>query len=126
MSEEREIGFTMDGMAMPFSAEAEQSVLGAILLDADCLVEVMELLPSGDYFHLAIHKEIYRMMLELFTLNQPIDVVTVMEKPSSRTKKASQMATPRAIWCSWHSLFQRSTVYSSTPRSCGTITVCED
>ncbi len=80
MSEEQEIKTITDGMAMPFSAEAEQSVLGAILLDADCLVDVMELLPSGEYFHLATHKAIYGIMLELFTLNQPVDYVTVLEK----------------------------------------------
>jgi len=80
MSEEQEIKTITDGMAMPFSAEAEQSVLGAILLDADCLVDVMELLPSGEYFHLATHKVIYGIMLELFTLNQPVDYVTVLEK----------------------------------------------
>lgn len=67
-------------MAMPFSAEAEQSVLGAILLDADCLANVMEILPAADYFYMATHKAIYGIMLELFTLNQPIDVVTVMER----------------------------------------------
>lgn len=84
MSEEREIQVMTDGMAMPFSTEAEQSVLGAILLDADCLIDAMELLPSGDYFYVATHKEIYRVMLELFTLNQPVDVVTVMEKLKNR------------------------------------------
>ena len=80
MNEEKEMRIMTDGMAMPFSMEAEQSVLGAILLDANCLVDVMEILPTGDYFHIMLHREIYRIMLELFTLNQPVDVVTVMEK----------------------------------------------
>ncbi len=84
MAEEQEIGFMTDGAAMPFSSEAEKSVLGAIFLEADCLVEVMEILPSGDYFYLAMHKEIYRTMLELFTLNQPVDMVTVTEKLKSK------------------------------------------
>ena len=56
MAEEQEIGFMTDGAAMPFSSEAEKSVLGAIFLEADCLVEVMEILPSGDYFYLAMHR----------------------------------------------------------------------
>lgn len=69
-----------DGMNLPFSAEAEQSVLGAILLDSDCLVTVMEILPSEEYFHLASHKTIYRAMINLFTLSRPVDLITVLDK----------------------------------------------
>ena len=84
MSEEQEIRVAKDGLMLPFSAEAEQSVLGSILLNADCLVDVMELLPTSDYFHLSTHKVIYQCMLELFTLNHPVDVVTVLEKLKNR------------------------------------------
>ena len=35
---------------LPFSPEAEQSVLGAILLDSSCLDRVAEILPRPDYF----------------------------------------------------------------------------
>ena len=36
---------------LPFSPEAEQSVLGAILLDSSCLDRVAEILPRPDYFY---------------------------------------------------------------------------
>lgn len=69
-----------DGLKLPFSAEAEQSVLGAILLDSQCLDRIAEILPNPEYFYLANHKLIYATMLEMFTLGQPIDFVTVLDK----------------------------------------------
>lgn len=69
-----------DGLKLPFSAEAEQSVLGAVLLDSQCLDRIAEILPNPEYFYLANHKLIYATMLEMFTLGQPIDFVTVLDK----------------------------------------------
>ena len=69
-----------DGLKLPFSAEAEQSVLGAVLLDSQCLDRIAEILPNPEYFYLANHKLIYAAMLEMFTLGQPIDFVTVLDK----------------------------------------------
>ncbi len=80
MSDEKEITNDIDGMNMPFSAEAEQSVLGAILLESECLAQVMEILPHEYYFHLASHRAIYRAILDLFTLNRPVDFITVLEQ----------------------------------------------
>ena len=57
-----------DGLNLPYSPEAEQSVLGAVLLDSTCLDRVAEILPRPDYFHLANHKQIYAAMLDLFTV----------------------------------------------------------
>lgn len=80
---DNEITSSLDGMNLPYSIEAEQSVLGAILLDSEQLNTVMELLPSGDYFYLASHKIIYQAMIELFTLSRPVDFVTVLEQIKS-------------------------------------------
>ena len=65
---------------LPFSPEAEQSVLGAILLDSSCLDRVAEILPRPEYFHQVNNSLIYGAMLEMFTLGQPVDFVTVLEK----------------------------------------------
>ena len=51
---------------MPFSLEAEQSVLGAVLIDPDKLNEITGVLKSED-FYLDEHKEIYLAMQELFS-----------------------------------------------------------
>lgn len=67
-------------LALPFSPEAEQSVLGAILLDSSCLDRVAEFLPRPDYFHQVNNGLIYRIMLEMFTEGKPVDFVTVLER----------------------------------------------
>lgn len=68
------------GMNMPFSLEAEQSVLGAVLLEPSCLAAVAEILPRSDYFYAVNNQMIYGAMLEMFTLGLPVDFVTVLEK----------------------------------------------
>lgn len=68
------------GMNMPFSPEAEQSVLGAILLDSSCMDQVTEILPKPEYFYQVNNALIYEAMLELFTAGQPVDFVTVLER----------------------------------------------
>ena len=65
---------------LPFSPEAEQSVLGAILLDSSCLDRVAEILPRPDYFYQTNNGLIYGAMLDMFTLGKPVDFVTVLEK----------------------------------------------
>ena len=41
---------------------------------------IAEILPRAEYFHLANHRMIYDAMLEMFTLGQPVDFVTVLDK----------------------------------------------
>ena len=63
---------------LPYSLEAEQSVLGAILLDSKCLDRVAEILPNSEYFNSANHKLIYSTIIDMFINGQPIDFVTVL------------------------------------------------
>lgn len=69
-----------NGLNLPFSPEAEQSVLGAILLDSSCMDRVAEILPHPDYFYLSSNNQIYTVMLQMFTEGKPIDFVTVLER----------------------------------------------
>lgn len=69
-----------DGMNLPYSPEAEQSVLGAILLDSSCFDRVAEILPHAEYFHQVNNSLIYSVMLDMFTVGKQIDFVTVLEK----------------------------------------------
>ena len=57
---------------------AEQSLLGAVLIDPASINEVADLLNSED-FYLAEHKQIYLAMQELFLANSEIDVVTLID-----------------------------------------------
>lgn len=69
-----------DGMRLPFSLEAEQSVLGAILIDSQCLDRIAEVLPHAEYFYLSNHKLIYSTILNMFSNGESIDFVTVLER----------------------------------------------
>ena len=68
------------GMRLPYSPDAEQAVLGAILLDSDSLPHAAEILPSADYFYIATHRTIYATMLRMFTEGRPVDMVTLLEE----------------------------------------------
>lgn len=68
-----------DGMNLPYNMEAEQSVLGAVLIDSSCLDIVAQILPTHDYFYVSNHKIIYEVMLEMFSKGEPIDYVTTLE-----------------------------------------------
>jgi replicative DNA helicase len=57
----------------------EQSVLGAILLENEALVRVLELLGERDFYQDA-HRWIFQAMIELFEENIPIDLLTVTER----------------------------------------------
>ncbi len=64
--------------AMPFSNEAEQSVLGAMYLDKDCIPDVINRVNSGD-FYIDRHRELFEAIKDLFNLGRPIDLVTLEE-----------------------------------------------
>ncbi|MBQ3417650.1 MAG: replicative DNA helicase [Ruminococcus sp.] len=74
-----EINSTYDGMRMPYSPEAEQAVLGAILMEPEVLATVAEILPNSDYFYIQNHKLIYSAMLSMFTAGKAVDLVTILE-----------------------------------------------
>jgi replicative DNA helicase len=67
----------------PQSLEAEQSVLGAILIDRDAVVEVAEFLRPQDFYRQA-NGRIYAAILDLFERREPIDIVTVAESLERR------------------------------------------
>jgi replicative DNA helicase len=62
----------------PQSVEAEQSVLGAILIDRDTMIEIADFLKPEDFYRQA-HGRIYATMLDLSERREPIDIVTVSE-----------------------------------------------
>lgn len=62
----------------PHSLEAEQSVLGSMLLSADAVMEVSEILDPEDFYKEA-HAIIYRTALQLFASGEPVDPVTLSE-----------------------------------------------
>ncbi|MGD8743992.1 MAG: replicative DNA helicase [Candidatus Woesebacteria bacterium] len=63
----------------PHSTEAEESVIGAILLDKDAVTSVAEFLSPNDFYD-ERHKDIYKCILDLFEDRAPIDVLTIADK----------------------------------------------
>lgn len=63
---------------LPFSLEAEQSVLGAALLDPGCISELVRLV-RPEYFYREQHRRIFEVISNKFTMGEPVDIVTVME-----------------------------------------------
>ena len=64
--------------APPHSAEAEESVLGAVLLSAEAANVALEKLHPDD-FYMPAHQSIFEAITALFDTNQPIDAVTVSD-----------------------------------------------
>jgi replicative DNA helicase len=64
------------GRVPPHSADSEQAVLGAVLLDNESLHSIIEILTPDDFYRGA-HKEIYNAMLSLSEKHEPIDIVTL-------------------------------------------------
>ena len=63
----------------PYSQEAEQAVLGAVLVDGETFTDIAEILKENDFF-LTQNKTIFGAMAMLFNANKPIDIVTVSEQ----------------------------------------------
>ena len=64
---------------LPQSLEAEQAVLGSILIDSRCLTDVIGILKPAD-FYLKQNQEIYETIYAMFNFSQSIDPVTVLDK----------------------------------------------
>ena len=63
----------------PHSLEAEQAVLGSILIDSRCVADVIGLLRHEDFFQ-EQNQQIYEAIYTMFNFSQTIDPVTVLEK----------------------------------------------
>ena len=63
----------------PQSLEAEQAVLGSILIDSRCVAEVIGILKPED-FYLEQNREIYETVYTMFNFSETIDPVTVLDK----------------------------------------------
>jgi len=64
---------------MPHSLEAEQAVLGSMLIDAACIKDVMDKLRPED-FYLRQNREIFETIYTMFSYSRPVDGVTVAEE----------------------------------------------
>ncbi|MBI4849914.1 MAG: replicative DNA helicase [Nitrospirae bacterium] len=67
----------------PQNIEAEQSVLGAVLLENEAIAAAVEQLTPNDFYKDS-HKKIFISMIELYEKNEPIDLITLTEQLSRK------------------------------------------
>jgi replicative DNA helicase len=71
------------GRQVPWSSDAEQAVLGAMLLDYDAAIKAAEMLVS-DAFYRESHRKIYQAMCTIVDRNEPIDPVVLRNELARR------------------------------------------
>jgi replicative DNA helicase len=67
----------------PNSVEAEQSVLGAMLLDKEAISTATELISGADFYREA-HKEIFEAIVDIYDKGEPVDLITLTEQLRTR------------------------------------------
>ena len=78
MADEKLI-YDLDGARLPYSVEAEQAVLGSIIIDPKCLNDVATSI-KAEYFYIPQHREIYATLAEMYEFSQTIDFISLLEK----------------------------------------------
>lgn len=64
---------------MPHSAEAEQSVIGAMLLDKDAILTVSEIIGKDDFYQ-SLYGTLFEAMVELYSEGKPVDLITLQQR----------------------------------------------
>ena len=64
---------------LPFSLEAEQAVMGSVLIEPAVLSDISDSI-KPEYFYLPQHQSIFKVMWEMNFYNKPIDAVTVLNE----------------------------------------------
>ncbi|MGC8823001.1 MAG: replicative DNA helicase [Bacteroidales bacterium] len=67
------------GKMPPQNVELEEVVLGAIMLEKDAIISVIDILSPAS-FYVEAHQKIYKAIIDLFTTDRPIDILTVTEE----------------------------------------------
>lgn len=65
----------------PHSLEAEQAVLGSVLIDSKCFTDIIGILHPEDFYQ-EQNRKIYELMYTMFNFSEDIDPVTVLNKAS--------------------------------------------
>ena len=76
--------FDIAGANLPYSLDAEQSVLGAILLDSAANMPKATAKLTAEHFYVQLHSDIFAVMSQMFARSETIDIVTVLENCLNR------------------------------------------
>ena len=85
----------------PQASDAEKSVLGAMLLSKEAIGKVLEIL-DDQAFYLENHRKIFRVMIDLYDRNDPVDILTISEElkrhPSSASARTDDKSAVPKSW----------------------------
>lgn len=70
--------YDLSGVNLPYNPDAEQSVLGCVLLDGGVLGEIISTL-HPEHFYAQLNRDIFAVMTQMYMTSERIDVVTVLE-----------------------------------------------
>ena len=70
---------TLIKRSMPNSLDAEQSVIGSMIMDKDAILTAMEMLTSDDFYHKQ-YGILFDAMIELYSKGLPVDLITLQNK----------------------------------------------
>ena len=70
--------YDLSGINVPCNIDAEQSVLGAVLMDSSAMSELATVL-QPDHFYVALNRSVYGVMLNMYLAGDKIDIVTVLD-----------------------------------------------
>lgn len=63
----------------PQNIEAEESVLGSMLLSRDAIIDASEIIKADDFYK-ETHKKLYSIIMDMFEKNIPVDLVTIVDE----------------------------------------------
>lgn len=75
--------FDLPGKKLPQAIEAEQSLLGGLMLDRSAITKIADILVSQDFYQ-AKHRDVYEVIVELFEKGESIDILTVGNRLSEK------------------------------------------
>ena len=78
MSDNRLI-YDIDSGRLPYSVDAEQAVLGSMIIDPNCINDVAVQVRT-EYFYIPQHREIYSAISSMYELSQSIDFISLLER----------------------------------------------
>ena len=76
---------------MPNSLEAEQSVIGSMIMDREAVMAASEILTTEDFYHKQ-YGILFEAMLELFNDGQPVDLVTLQNRLKEKNVRQKPVA----------------------------------
>lgn len=90
--------FDIAGANLPYSLDAEQSVLGAILLDSAANMPKATAKLTAEHFYVQLHSDIFAVMSQMFARSEIIDIVTVLENCLNRAESGKDGYKKKSVF----------------------------